>query len=108
MHSFFLNSESPDSLVYDQGGTVVVFDQTCVESDKTRSITICNNTRLEWYSMTTGVGHYSLYFNTESGESLVRMLLLAKNNHIQTTVHSMLAASHTVTNIHIISLAGDA
>ena len=86
----------------------MVFDQTHIDSDRARTIVIQNNTHLEWYSMTTGAGHYSLHFITESGESLVRMLLLAKNNHIQTTVHSTLANSHTLTNIHIISLAGDA
>lgn len=103
-----LDFQSPDTLVYDQGGKVVVFDQTHTDSQKTRTVTIRNNTQLEWYGMTTGEGHYSLHFITESGQSLVRMLLLAKDNHIQTTVHSTLAASHTLTNIHIISLAGEA
>lgn len=103
-----LDRQSPDSLIYNQWGNIVVFDQTHIDSDRARTIVIQNHTHLEWYGMTTGAGHYSLHFITESGESLVRMLLLAKNNHIQTTVHSTLANSHTLTNIHIISLAGDA
>lgn len=86
----------------------MVFDQTYTDSDRARTIVVQNNTHLEWYGLTTGTGHYSLHFITESGESLVRILLLAKNNQIQTTVHSTLAASNTLTNIHIISLAGDA
>lgn len=104
-----LDFESSDILVYDQGGTIVVFDQThTTDIPKNRTVTVRNNTQLEWYGMTTGEGHYSIHFITESGQSLVRMLLLAKNNHIHTTVHSTLAASHTLTNIHIISLAGEA
>ncbi len=107
MQSISLDSQSSDSLVYDQGGKIVVFDQTHTDSDRARTIVVQNNTRVEWYGLTTGTGHYSLHFITESGESLVRMLLLAKDNHIQTTVHSTLASSYTLTNIHIISLAGE-
>lgn len=69
---------------------------------------IQNNTHLEWYGLTTGTGHYSLYFINESGESIVRMLLLANNSHIRSTVHCTLASSNTLTNIHIISLVGNA
>lgn len=36
------------------------------------------------------------------------MLLLAKNSSLSTTVHSQLSASHTLTDIHIISLVGEA
>jgi len=108
MDCIFINHETPDLLIYDQGGRIVIFDQTCTEKDKSRTVVIRNNTHLEWYGMTTGSGHYSLHFITESGESLVRILLLAKNNHIQNTVRSTLAVSHTLTNIHIISLAGNA
>ncbi len=107
MQSISLDSQSSDALIYDQGGKIVVFDQTHTDSDRARTIVVQNNTHLEWYSLTTGTGHYSLHFITESGESLVRMLLLAKDNHIQTTVHSTLASSHTLTNIHIISLVGE-
>jgi len=107
MRFLSLDSQSPDTLIYDQGGTIVVFDQTYTDIEKNRTVIIRNNTQLEWYGMTTGEGHYSIHFITESGQSLVRMLLLAKESHIQTTVHSTLAASHTLTNIHIISLAGE-
>ncbi len=108
MNFISLDSQSPDSLVYDQGGRVVVFDQTCTEIEKNRTVIIRNNTHLEWYGMTTGQWHYSLHFITESGESLVRILLLAKNSHIQNTLRSTLTASRTLTNIHIISLAWNA
>jgi Fe-S cluster assembly scaffold protein SufB len=58
--------------------------------------------------MTSGMGHYSLHFITESGESIVRILLLANNNqHIQSTVHSTLSASNTLTDLHILSFAGE-
>jgi Fe-S cluster assembly scaffold protein SufB len=108
MNPISLDAQCSDYLVYDQGGKIVVFDQTHTDTQKTRTVIIRNNTQLEWYGMTTGAGYYSLHFITESGQSLVRTLLLAKENHIQMTVHSTLTASHTLTNIHIISLAGEA
>lgn len=107
MSCTFIDFQSPDSLLYDQGGKVIVFDQTYSETDKKRTVIIRNNTHLEWYGMTTGQGHYSLHFITESGQSLVHMLLVAKNNHIQNTLHSTLVGSLTLTNIHIISLVGE-
>lgn len=61
-----LDFQSPDTLVYDQGGTIVVFDQTHTDIPKNRTVTVRNNTQLEWYSMTTGEGHYSIHFITES------------------------------------------
>jgi len=86
----------------------VVFDQTHTDSDRARTIVVQNNTHLEWYGLTTGTGHYSLHFINESGESTVRMLLLANNSHTRSTVRSTLSVSHTLTDIHIISLVGNA
>lgn len=87
---------------------MVVFDQTHSDSERVRTIVVQNNTHLEWYGLTTGRGHYSLHFVHESGESIVRMLLLANNTHTRSTVRSTLSVSHTLTNIHIISLVGNA
>ncbi len=51
---------------------------------------------------------YSLQFVTDSGESIVRMLLLAtQNEKLKTNIYSTLTASHTLTNIHILSLVGE-
>lgn len=109
MQYFCIDDQSPDSLLYAQWGNVVVFDTTDTSHhDRVRTITVSHNTRLEWYGFPKGKWQYDLHFITESGESVVRMLLLAKNSSLSTTVHSQLSASHTLTDIHIISLVGEA
>jgi len=106
MEYILIDNQSPDFLTYNQGGKVVIFDQTYAHTDKIRTVTIQNNTHLEWYGMMTGGAHYTLHFITESGESIIRMLLLAESNqHIQSTVHATLSASDTLTNLHILSFA---
>ena len=56
----------------------------------------------------SGDSEYSLQFVTEAGESIVRMLLLAtQDEKLKTNIYSTLSHSHTVTNIHILSLVGE-
>jgi len=108
MSCVFIDSQSPHSLVYDQGGIVTVFDQTRTDEELVRTILIKNNTQLEWYGVVTEDTHYHLHFETESGKSLVRIVLLShKNQQIQCTVHSTLSQSHTWTDVHLLSLVGD-
>ncbi len=57
----------------------------------------------------SGQNKYDLEFVTESGENIVRFLLLAgADKKLETTIYSRLISSHTVTNIHILSLVSDA
>lgn len=108
MDLLLINELSPTDLHYDQGGEVRVYDTTQVSSDIVRTITISNNTRLTWYGLAQGTGNYSLIFITESGESLVRSLLLASSDEkLSVSIHSTLKQSNTVTNIHILSLVGE-
>jgi hypothetical protein len=108
MEYILIDNQNPDFLTYNQGGKVIVFDQTYAAQEKVRTVTIQNNTHLEWYGMTSGKGHYSLCFITESGESIIRILLLASTDqHIQSTVHSTLSVSNTLTDVHILSFAGE-
>ncbi|MFA6080475.1 MAG: SufD family Fe-S cluster assembly protein [Candidatus Gracilibacteria bacterium] len=103
-----IDNQSPDSLIYDQGGVVIVFDQTHAEEAMTRTILIKNNTQLEWYGVMTGGSHYRIHFVTESGKSLVHILFLSYNDkQIQVTVQSTLDQSHTSTDIHLLSLVAD-
>ncbi len=66
MTCLLVDAKSPDTLVYDTGDRVVVFDTTHTTSPKHRTIIIRNNTLLEWYSLTGGEGAYSLDIKTES------------------------------------------
>lgn len=107
METLFIDEKSPAELHFDQGGEVSVYD-TAVTNELSRKVIISNNTKVRWYGVVTGQNKYSLHFITQSGESIVRMLLLAtENEKLQTTIHSTLSASHTVTNIHILSLVGE-
>ncbi len=109
MNVISVNESSPLEIVYDQGGEVTVFDQTSTASTLKRTVTITNGTKVRWYGVVSGNSDYSLQFVTRSGESIIRMLLLSRDaEKLSTTVHSTLAASNTVTNIHILSLVGDA
>lgn len=103
-----IDENSPLDIQYDQGGEVVVYDQTKTESPLTRKVIVSHNTKLTWYGVMSGNSDYSLEFVTQSGESIVRMLLLAKQDEkLKTNIYSTLSASHTVTNIHILSLVGE-
>lgn len=103
-----INEESPLFLSFDQGGGVVVYDQTKENTALTRKIVVTHNTKLTWYGVVSGSSDYSLQFVTESGESIVRMLLLATwDEKLKTNIHSALSSSHTATNIHILSLVGE-
>lgn len=108
MKDIILIDETSDlELHFDQGGEVVVYDQTNTQ-DISRKVTISNNTKLRWYGAISGQNKYSLQFVTQSGESIVRILLLATaDEKLTTTVHSILEASQTVSNIHILSLVGE-
>lgn len=102
-----IDEKSPFQLSFDQGGEVIVFDET-VTDGLFRKVVISNNTKLTWYGVMKGNLDYSLQFVTESGESIVRMLLLAKGEeHLKHSIHSTLSASNTVANIHILSLVGE-
>lgn len=106
MEYILIDDQSPDFLTYNQGGKVIIFDKTYTNTQKTRTVTVQNNTHLEWYGMITGGEHYSLHFITESGESIIRILLLAHSNqHIRSTIHSTLACSNTLADLHILSFA---
>jgi Fe-S cluster assembly scaffold protein SufB len=99
-----INENSELELHFDGGGEVVVFDQTSTQ-DISRKVTISNNTNLRWYGVISGYNKYSLQFVTESGETIVRTLLLATaEEKLETTIRSTLTASHTTSNIHILSL----
>lgn len=103
----FIDETSDLELHFDQGGEVVVYDQTHTQ-DISRKVTISNNTKLLWYGVISGQNKYSLQFVTQSGESIVRVLLLATaDEKLETTIHSTLEASQTVSNIHILSLVGE-
>jgi Fe-S cluster assembly scaffold protein SufB len=106
---FVLIDENSDSdLHYDFGGEVVVYDQTHTGSTLSRKVVVSNNTKLTWYWVINGNSEYSLQFLTESGESIVRMLLFAtESEKLKTTIYSTLAHSNTFTNIHILSLVGE-
>ena len=103
-----VDESSPLELHYYQGGEISVYDTTEVSSNIGRTITVSNNTHLTWYGLAQGTGNYSLNFITESGESLIRNLLLASSDEkLSVSIHSILTHSNTVTNIHILSLVGE-
>jgi hypothetical protein len=105
METMLIDEKSSLELRFDQGEEVLVFDQTHTKESISRKVIISNNTKVRWYGVVSGDSNYSLLFETQSGESVVRMLLLATNNEqLKTTVYSTLANSHTITNIHILSL----
>lgn len=108
METILIDENSPLELHFDQGGEVAIFDQTQATDLLSRKVTISNNTKLRWCGVISGNSEYNLRFHTQSGESIVRILLLATHNdQLKTTVHSTLSNSHTVTNIHILSLVGE-
>lgn len=105
MKEIILIDETSDlELHFDQGGEVVVYDQTHTDA-LSRKVVISNNTKLRWYGAISGQNIYNLQFITQSGESIVRILLLATaDEKLTTTIHSTLQSSQTVSNIHILSL----
>ena len=108
METILIDEKSPLELHFDQGGEVTVFDQTQAAKLLSRKVTISNNTKLRWFGVISGNSDYDLRFHTQSGESIVRILLLATDNEqLKARVHSTLSNSHTVTNIHILSLVGE-
>lgn len=103
-----IDEKSLLELHFDQGGEVVVFDET-VTNGLSRKVVISNHTKLRWYGVISGQNTYNLEFVTESGESIVRLLLLAgADKKIETTIYSRLISFQTITNIHILSLVSDA
>lgn len=109
MKEIILIDETSDlELHFDQGGEVVVYDQTHTD-ELSRKVIISNNTQLRWYGAISGQNTYNLQFITQLGESIVRILLLATaDDKLTTTIHSTLQSSQTVSNIHILSLVGEA
>lgn len=108
METILIDETSPLQPSFDQGGEVVVYDQTQADTALIRKVVVSHNTKLIWYGVMSGNSDYSLQFVTESGASIVRMLLLAtQDEKLKTSIYSTLSASHTVTNIHILSLVGD-
>lgn len=106
--TILIDEKSPLILHFDQGGEVFVFDET-VTNGLTRKVIVSNHTKLRWYWVVSGQNTYNLEFVTESGESIVRTLLLAgADKKLETTIYSRLASSQTITNIHILSLVSDA
>ncbi len=103
-----IDEKSSLELRFDQGGEVVVFDET-VTDGLSRKVIVSNHTKLRWYGVVSGQNAYNLEFVTESGESIIRLLLLAgAGKKLETTIYSRLTSSQTVTNIHILSLVSDA
>ncbi len=103
-----IDESSPTELHYNQGGEIVVYDRTSSHSNISRKVIVSNNTKLTWYGVIIGNSDYSLQFVTESGESIVRMLFLAtQNEQLKAGIRSILPHSHTVTNIHALSLVGE-
>ncbi len=108
METLCIDEQSSLELHFDQGGEVIVFDQTVSRIDLSRKVFVSNNTKLRWYGVLAGQNKYSLQFITHSGESIVRMLLLAiEKEKLETTIYSILPTSSTITNIHILSLVAD-
>lgn len=108
METLCIDEQSSLELHFDQGGEVIVFDQTVSRIDLSRKVFVSNNTKLRWYGVLAGQNKYSLQFLTHSGESIVRMLLLAiEKEKLETTIYSILPTSSTITNIHILSLVAD-
>lgn len=108
METLLIDEKSLPELHFDQGGEIVVYDKTRADVHLSRKVIISNNTKLTWYGAITGNADYSLQFVTESGESIIRMLLLAtQNEKLKADIHSILTSSNTVTNIHILSLVGE-
>lgn len=108
METLLIDEKSLPELHFDQGGEVIVYDQTKADVHLSRKVIISNNTKLTWYGAITGNADYALQFATESGESIVRMLLLAtQDEKLKADIHSTLTSSNTVTNIHILSLVGE-
>lgn len=108
IEALLIDEKSPSELYFDQGGEVVVFDTTQAKELLSRKVVISNNTKLRWYGVVAGNSEYSLQFDTQSGESIVRTLLLStKNEQLKMTVRSVLSQSNTVSNIHILSLVGE-
>lgn len=107
--SILIDEKTETNLHFDQGGEVIVFDQTQSNNLLSRKVVISNNTKLRWYGVVSGDSEYSLQFETQSGESIVRILLLStKNEELKMTIHSALSHSQTISNIHILSLVGEA
>jgi len=103
-----IDEKSSLELRFDQGGEVVVFDET-VTDVLSRKVIVSNHTKLRWYGVISGQNTYNLEFVTESGESIIRLLLLAgADKKLETTIYSRLTSSQTITNIHILSLVSDA
>jgi len=46
-----MDEKSLLELHFDQGGEVVVFDQTHTKEPLSRKVTISNNTKLRWYGV---------------------------------------------------------
>lgn len=108
METILIDENSSLELHFNQGGEVAVFDKTTTADLLSRKIIVSNNTKLRWHGLVAGQNKYSIQFVTQSGESIVRMLLLAiAHEKLDTTIHSTLSASNTVTNIHILSLVGE-
>lgn len=99
-----IDDSSPQDITFDQWGVVVVYDKT-THFDGTRRIIISKNTRVVWYAIHDASIDYSLDFETRSGESILRTLLLSSDNDfVRYNVSSRLSHSGTVSNIHILSL----
>lgn len=108
MATLLIDEKSSVQLSFDQGGEVIVYDQTHADGSLIRKVVVSHNTKLTWYGVMSGNSDYSLQFVTESGESIVRILLLAtQDEKLKTNIYSTLSAFHTVTNIHILSFVGD-
>lgn len=108
METLLIDHASPTELHFDQGGEVVVLDETSSNTLIARKVVISNHTKVHWCGVIVWDSSYSLEFVTQSGESIVRILLLATNNEkLHTTIHSTLASSNTVTDVHILSLVGE-
>ncbi len=111
MNFLIIDTNSPRELLFDQWGEIFVYDITHTEHTEegfSRTVSVTNNTTLYWYGISEGNSNYTVDFQTHSGESIIRFLLLSKSlEKLQFSLTSSLASSQTVTNIHILSLVGE-
>ncbi len=103
-----IDENSPDTLVYDSGKEIFVYDTTFSTELFSRCVYIKNWTTLHWFWKSTRSHTYNLQFFTENNShSTIRFLLLAALDVTQElTLSSRMVGGHSSTNIHILSLVG--
>lgn len=62
-----IDGKSPMEIHLDQGGEIVVFDQTLSASALSRTVIVSHDTKVTWFGLVAGDAQYSLRFETRSG-----------------------------------------